>query len=135
MKLSYKDFICESLVKSSIWDEGLEFAENTMIEWGSDYTKPLTGKELNENVCDVFSEYIQQRVQGMELFKIDLPSKCCNFHIIMKYKNRFIDAEVPNGVKDWFDIPYMKTVLNKNKSDWELSIYKEWQPIKQKGGI
>jgi len=32
-------------------------------------------------------------------------------HVWVKYKGKFYDAEAPNGVDDWRELPYIKKVF------------------------
>ena len=95
--------------------------EYVLDDGGVEYDLPLTGEEINLSVCNFFATYLKGRVPGIELFDIDLSSPDTTHHVIMKYKNKYFDAEVPAGVKDWKKLPYMKTVNNKNKKDWILT--------------
>ena len=44
-------------------------------------------------------------------------------HVWIKYKGKYYDAETPNGVEDWKDIPYIQKVY-KTRGEYPTDVKK-----------
>lgn len=90
-----------------------------------------SGRTLNMGQCDVFAHKLSNRVAGISI--ID----CIEFgmqlgtgeHVWVLYDGRFYDAEVPEGVDDWRDLPFMQRHFD--VEDLEGAYIKQGQVVKQ----
>lgn len=72
-----------------------------------DWTK-FTPRVANNGFCDLFAYEFIKKFKGGELWETyDSDGGRTNGHVWVKYKGKFYDAEVPEGVKDYKDIPYI----------------------------
>jgi hypothetical protein len=69
----------------------------------------LTPEMCNDGFCDIFAEKFREEYPGAELWGTKASLNAWSFgHVWVKYKGKFYDAETPNGVSDWKDIPYVQ---------------------------
>ena len=62
--------------------------------------------EINHGDCLYFAGEVCKLVPGAEgIWDTDLDAQNHRGHMIIKYHNRWYDAECPNGVSDWYNLP------------------------------
>jgi len=80
-----------------------------------DLVKPdweeFTPEICNDGFCDIFAEKFKEEYPGAELWGTDYGVGYVFGHVWVKYNNKFYDAETPNGVEDWKNLPYIQKVL------------------------
>lgn len=82
------------------------------------------GKECNKGFCDIFAYKLQKRLPGSEIMHTEEsegPNETFG-HVWLKYKGKYYDAETPQGVDHWKELPWMrefKAMNNKFPSDVE----------------
>lgn len=78
-----------------------------------------TPYEINNGDCQHFAYELHNRVKGAEVFEVggfwmqeevDEPS-----HFFIRFNNRYYDAETPQGVKDWKNLPIFHNITGKEK--------------------
>jgi hypothetical protein len=72
----------------------------------------FTPEICNDGFCDVFAEKFREEYPGAELWGTDYGIDYTFGHVWVKYGNKFYDAETPNGVEDWKQLPYIQKVLD-----------------------
>jgi len=88
------------------------------------------GHHLNMGACDVFAHKLSNRVADVNI--ID----CIEFgmqlgtgkHVWVLHDGRFYDAEVPEGVDDWRDLPFIQRHFE--EEDLEDAYIKQGQVVK-----
>ena len=82
------------------------------------------GKECNKGFCDIFAYKLQKRLPGSEIMHTEEsegPNETFG-HVWLKYKGKYYDAETPQGVDHWKELPWMrefKAMNDKFPSDVE----------------
>jgi hypothetical protein len=76
----------------------------------------FTPELCNDGFCDIFAEKFREEYPGAELWQTSVSTSPWGFgHTWVKYKDKFYDAETPNGVKDWRDLPYIQKLYHVGK--------------------
>jgi hypothetical protein len=79
-----------------------------------DLTEPtwdeFTPEICNTGFCDVFAEKFREEYPGAELWGTDWGLGYTFGHVWIKYNNKFYDAETPNGVINWKDLPFIQKI-------------------------
>lgn len=73
----------------------------------------MTPKQVHQNDCDTFARRIldKARKQGLKV----RPKVCDDtIHVFLVYDGRSYDAQAPQGVKDWRDLPDTKVFMKRN---------------------
>lgn len=80
-------------------------AENMVVKTWSKFTPSV----VNNGFCDIFADNFIYKFKGAEYWNTyDSDGGKTYGHVWVKYKGKYYDAETPNGVKDYADIPYIK---------------------------
>ncbi len=109
------DLIKESEITPEIINKILkqtekEAKQNYDVDWDE-----LTPEMCNQGFCDDFANNLRKLYPGAELWQTYTsanPNMAVG-HVWVKYKGRYYDAETPNGVSDWKDIPHIRRVYGK----------------------
>ena len=72
----------------------------------------FTPEICNDGFCDIFAEKFREEYPGAELWGTNYGIDYAFGHVWVKYGNKFYDAETPNGVVDWKQLPYIQKVLD-----------------------
>jgi hypothetical protein len=64
------------------------------------------GKTCNSGFCDIFAQKFHKRFPDSEIFSTEAEHKTLG-HVWVKYKGKYYDAETPEGVNDWKELPWM----------------------------
>lgn len=80
-----------------------------VAEWcGEDGNTP---EDINNGSCDAFARTVERDFPGARAawdYQLDRTKDsgfyCC--HMLVEYEGRYYDAERPDGVEDWKDLPY-----------------------------
>lgn len=73
-------------------------------------TRPSEAHWINEGACDDFADEIQERFPWAELVDVPLNSDTIPSHTVLKYRGRYYDAEVPDGVRRIADLPVVQRI-------------------------
>lgn len=82
----------------------------TVPDW-----EEFTPEVCNNGFCDVFAEKFREEYPGAELWSTDWGLGYTFGHVWVRYKGKFYDAETPNGVDDWRDIPFIQRLYKLRK--------------------
>jgi hypothetical protein len=72
----------------------------------------FTPEVCNTGFCDIFAEKFREEYPGAELWGTEWGLGYTFGHVWVKYGNKFYDAETPQGVTDWKQLPYIQKVLD-----------------------
>jgi hypothetical protein len=80
-----------------------------------DLTEPtwdeFTPEMCNNGFCDIFAEKFREEYPGAEIWNTYWSVGMTMGHVWVKYQGKFYDAEAPNGVDDWRELPYIQKVF------------------------
>lgn len=74
------------------------------------------GKECNNGFCDIFATNLSKYLPGSKIMSTEDPRNNTLGHVWIEYKGKYFDAETPNGVDSWKQLPWMKEFFAKNNS-------------------
>jgi hypothetical protein len=74
------------------------------------------GKECNNGFCDIFARNLSKYLPGSKIMSTEDPRNETLGHVWVEYKGKHFDAETPNGVNSWKELPWMKEFYAKNNS-------------------
>jgi hypothetical protein len=98
-----------------------EAKQNYNVDWDE-----LTPEMCNQGFCDDFANNLRKLYPGAELWQTYTsanPNMAVG-HVWVEYKGKHYDAETPNGVDDWRNIPHIQRVYKaygKYPTDVEVS--------------
>jgi hypothetical protein len=112
--LSFNEFcVLNEAISKQIWVKAMQSTEKEAEEMvGREWAK-FTPEVCNSGFCDIFADFITKNLPGSETYDTEW-TDCVNKthgHVWFKYNGKFYDAEIPNGVEDIKDIPYIKRVI------------------------
>lgn len=88
-----------------------EIIVDTMNEWN------MSPSEINNRNCDIFADEIISRLRKEN---ISAEYKEILFeHCFIKVKDKYYDAECPEGVKNYKELPFFKEKFKRAKLLWE----------------
>jgi hypothetical protein len=61
--------------------------------------------KINEGYCADFATFIYENVAGAEIWNDEELGSKVYTHTFIKYKGLYYDAEAPEGVKQWIELP------------------------------
>lgn len=68
----------------------------------------LSPEDCNNGLCDIWAKKFKEEYPEAEMWDTEQTYGETHGHVWVKYGNKFYDAEIPDGVLDWKQIPYMK---------------------------
>ena len=74
------------------------------------------GKECNNGFCDIFAKNLSKYLPGSKIMSTEDPRNNTLGHVWVEYEGKYFDAETPNGVESWKQLPWMIEFYSKNKS-------------------
>jgi len=98
-------------IKKDVWFQALKDTEKEAGNISVKNWKKFDAKVCNSGFCDIFANKISEKLPGAEMYTTYQSDGSGTFgHIWIKYKGKYYDAEIPNGVKKLEDIPYIKRI-------------------------
>lgn len=88
--------------------EALELVDKNWNEFG--------GEECNNGFCDIFAKNLKKHLPGSKIMSTEDPRNNTLGHVWVEYKGKYFDAETPNGVDSWKQLPWMIEFYSKNNS-------------------
>jgi hypothetical protein len=87
----------------------------------------FNGKECNKGFCDIFAKNLQKLLPNSKIIHTEesIPNKGTFGHVWLKYKNKYYDAETPNGVNSWKKLPWIINFKNEMGKYPNVEILKE----------
>ena len=74
------------------------------------------GKECNDGFCDIFAKNLSKYLPDSKIMSTEDPRNNTLGHVWVEYNGKYFDAETPNGVDSWKQLPWMIEFYSKNKS-------------------
>ena len=74
------------------------------------------GKECNNGFCDIFAKNLSKYLPGSKIMSTEDPRNNTLGHVWVEYEGKYFDAETPNGVDSWKQLPWMIEFYAKNNS-------------------
>jgi hypothetical protein len=74
------------------------------------------GKECNNGFCDIFAKNLSKYLPGSKIMSTEDPRNNTLGHVWVEYEGKYFDAETPNGVDSWKQLPWMEEFYTKNNS-------------------
>jgi len=91
-------------------DTEIEAEDMVVKDWAE-----FTPKVCNNGFCDIFADKITKYLKGSKTWNTYTSDGGKTFgHVWIEYKGKYYDAEIPKGVKNIEDIPYIKRCIKAN---------------------
>lgn len=105
--------------KKAMKDTEIEAEDMVVKDWAE-----FTPTVCNSGFCDIFALKINKYLKGATLWETEESDGGKTFgHVWIEYKGKYYDAEIPKGVKDLKDIPYIKRAIEFNGKMPEVNKY------------
>jgi hypothetical protein len=102
------DSLNENIFQKSLDQTEKEALEITYKDWDT-----FGGKECNNGFCDIFAKNLAKHLPGSKILSTEDPRNETLGHVWVEYQGKYFDAETPNGVSSWRDLPWMKEFYSK----------------------
>jgi len=108
---NWTDSLNENIFQKSLNQTEKEALEITYKNWDK-----FGGKECNNGFCDIFAKNLSKYLPGSKILSTEDPRNGTLGHVWVEYEGKYFDAETPNGVSSWKDLPWMKEFYSKVRS-------------------
>jgi len=100
-------------IPKKLWDKAYSLTEEQAEErFGEKYWDVFDGATCNSGACDLFARNLFKFVPGIIMYGTMYSGGADTVgHIWVYYKGKYYDAEIPNGVRDINDVPYVKNAI------------------------
>jgi ribosomal protein S18 acetylase RimI-like enzyme len=104
------------LKESSAHEEALSYTEKQALELAHKNWSTFTGKVCNSGFCDIYASKLSKLLPGSKQWDTEEmgPSGTLG-HVWVEFKGKFYDAETPDGVDDWKELPWMQEFYKAKK--------------------
>jgi hypothetical protein len=109
----WKDLKEENL--NTIYSDVLTQVEKEALELVNKNWDKFGGEECNNGFCDIFAQKLSKYLPGSKIMSTEDNRSETFGHVWIEYKGKYFDAETPNGVSSWKELPWMIKFYNKNK--------------------
>jgi hypothetical protein len=109
----WKDLKEENL--NTIYSDVLTQTEKEALELVDKNWDKFGGEECNNGFCDIFAQKLSKYLPGSKIMSTEDNRSETFGHVWIEYKGKYFDAETPNGVSSWKELPWMVKFYNKNK--------------------
>ena len=109
----WKDLKEENL--NTIYSDVLTQTEKEALELVDKNWDKFGGEECNNGFCDIFAQKLSKYLPGSKIMSTEDNRSDTFGHVWIEYKGKYFDAETPNGVSSWKELPWMVKFYNKNK--------------------
>ena len=100
----------------NIHQKALSQTEEEALELTYKNWDTFGGKECNNGFCDIFAKNLSKYLPGSKIMSTEDPKNNTLGHVWVEYEGKYFDAETPNGVNSWKQLPWMIEFYSKNKS-------------------
>jgi hypothetical protein len=100
----------------NIYQKALSQTEKEALELVDKNWDKFGGKECNNGFCDIFAKNLSKYLPGSKIMSTENPRNETFGHVWIEYEGKYFDAETPNGVDSWKELPWMKEFYTKNNS-------------------
>lgn len=103
-------------VNESAHDQALSYTEEQALELAHKNWSKFTGKVCNTGFCDIYASKLSKLLPGSKQWDTEEqgPSGTLG-HVWVEFKGKFYDAETPDGVSDWKELPWMQEFYKAKK--------------------
>jgi hypothetical protein len=109
----WKDLKEENL--NTIYSDVLTQTEKEALKLVDKNWDKFGGEECNNGFCDIFAQKLSKYLPGSKIMSTEDNRSETFGHVWIEYKGKYFDAETPNGVSSWKELPWMIKFYNKNK--------------------
>ena len=110
------------LKESSAHEQALSYTEEQALELAHKNWSKFTGKVCNNGFCDIYADKLSKLLPGSKRWSTEEYGPTASFgHVWVEYKGKYYDAETPDGVADWKELPWMKEFF-KYKKQYPIDI-------------
>jgi hypothetical protein len=105
---NWTDSLNENIFKKSLDQtekEALKLVDKNWDEFG--------GKECNNGFCDIFAKNLSKYLPGSKIMSTEDSRNETFGHVWVEYNGNYFDAETPNGVSSWKELPWMEEFYSK----------------------
>ena len=104
------------LKESSAHEQALSYTEEKALELAHKNWSTFTGKVCNSGFCDIYASKLSKLLPGSKQWDTEEqgPSGTLG-HVWVEFKGKVYDAETPNGVSDWKQLPWMQEFFKAKK--------------------
>jgi hypothetical protein len=99
----------------TIYSDILNQTEQEALKLVNKNWNKFGGKECNNGFCDIFAQKLLKHLPGSKIMSTEDDRNSTFGHVWIEYKEKYFDAETPNGVSSWKELPWMIQFYNKNK--------------------
>jgi hypothetical protein len=94
----------------------LSYTEEKALELAHKNWSTFTGKVCNSGFCDIYASKLSKLLPGSKQWDTEEqgPSGTLG-HVWVEFKGKVYDAETPNGVSDWKQLPWMQEFFKAKK--------------------
>ena len=107
----FTDSLNENIFQKSLDQTEKEALEITYKNWDT-----FGGKECNNGFCDIFAKNLAKHLPGSKILSTEDSRNETLGHVWVEYEGKYFDAETPDGVSSWKDLPWMKEFYSKVRS-------------------
>jgi hypothetical protein len=101
---------------NNFYQKALSQTEKEALELTYKNWDTFGGKECNNGFCDIFAKNLSKYLPGSKIMSTEDPRNNTLGHVWVEYEGKYFDAETPNGVDSWKQLPWMIEFYSKNKS-------------------
>lgn len=101
----------ESIHQKALSQTEKEALEITYKNWDK-----FGGKECNNGFCDIFAKNLSKYLPGSKIMSTEDPRNNTLGHVWIEYNGKYFDAETPEGVDLWKQLPWMEEFFAKTNS-------------------
>ena len=105
---NWTDSLNENIFQKSLDQTEKEALEIAYKDWDT-----FGGKECNNGFCDIFAKNLAKQLPGSKILSTEDPRNETLGHVWVEYEGKYFDAETPDGVSFWKDLPWMKEFYSK----------------------
>ena len=100
----------------NFYQKALSQTEKEALELTYKNWDTFGGKECNNGFCDIFAKNLSKYLPGSKIMSTEDPRNNTLGHVWVEYEGKYFDAETPNGVDSWKQLPWMEEFYAKNNS-------------------
>tara|TARA_R110002050_G_scaffold37148_4_gene92366 strand:- start:6159 stop:10673 length:4515 start_codon:yes stop_codon:yes gene_type:complete len=110
--LSFRGYT-DTILNENIFKKSLNQTEKEALEIVDKNWDKFGGKECNKGFCDIFAKNLSKHLPGSKIMSTEDSRNETLGHVWVEYKGKYFDAETPNGVPSWEELPWMEEFHSK----------------------
>ena len=103
----------DTVLNENVFKKSLDQTEKEALEIVDKNWDEFGGKECNKGFCDIFAKNLSKHLPGSKIMSTEDSRNETLGHVWVEYKGKYFDAETPNGVSSWKELPWMKEFHSK----------------------